>query len=178
MKLKNLNGWQRLWVVASLLWLVALVTMLFAFGNERVIPTTSWLEAQLELDQARLQRVWVSATIKAARQASGISEQTSNAQIRREYQDLSDVEFVERVHTKYPSVDFEPADSAYQRRLDGLHARHQEKLENLIPTLATNIGLFLLMWISPSVGVYLLAWGGRHVVLWVWRGFKLKGESQ
>jgi len=35
------------------------------------------------------------------------------------------------------------------------------------------IGWGLVAWIIPSVLAYLLGWG----VGWVWRGFKLKGES-
>ncbi len=40
-------------------------------------------------------------------------------------------------------------------------------------SLPVTLGWGLVAWIIPSVLAYLLGWG----VGWVWRGFKLKGES-
>jgi len=172
MKLKNLNGWQRLWVVASLLWLLFVVGVSIV-GD--VIPTADGLEARLGRNTRNLQRQWALATIEATRPASGISEQTTTAQIRSAYEDLSDTEIVEKVHSSFPSVNYERVDSDHREKLDGAQTRHQERLDALRVEQAKNIGLISLGWFAaPSVGVYLLGWA----MAWVWRGFKLKGESQ
>ncbi len=171
MKLKNLNGWQRLWVVVSVLWLLFVVGVSIV-GD--VIPTADGLEARLGRNTRYLQREWALATIEAARVASSVSGQTTAGGIRASYDELTDVEIVERVHDRFPEVDFEPVDSDYQEKLDGEQTRHQERLDALRVEQAKNIGLISLGWFAaPSVGLYLLGWA----MAWVWHGFKLKGES-
>jgi len=170
MKLKNLNGWQRLWVVVSVLWLLFVVGVSIV-GD--VIPTADGLEARLGRNTRNLQREWALATIEAARVASDAGEDLTAADIRSAYKDLSDAKIVERVHNNFPEVDFEPVDSDYQEKLDGEQTRHQERLDALRVEQAKNIGLTSLAWFAPSVGLYLLGWA----MAWVWRGFKLKGES-
>lgn len=171
MNLKNLNGWQRLWVVVSAAWLLFVVGVSIA-GD--VIPTADGLEFRLGRNTRNLKREWALATIEAARPASGISEQTTTAQIKSAYEDLSDTEIVEKVHSSFPSVNYERVDSDYREKLDGEQTRHQERLYALALEQAKNIGLISLAWFAPSVGLYLLGWA----MAWVWRGFKLKGESQ
>jgi len=170
MKLKNLKGWQRLWVVVSVLWLL-FVVIAFLVGD--VIPTADGLEFRLGRNTRYLQREWALATIAAARAASSLSGQTTAGRIRASYDELTDVEIVERVHDRFPEVDFEPVDSDYQEKLDGEQTRHQERLDALRVEQAESIGLLLLAWLGPSFGLYFLGWA----MAWVWRGFKLKGES-
>jgi len=183
MKLKNLNGWQRLWVVVSLVWLGVLAGVVIIEGS---FPTVGKLEAELARDKAELKQEWVCATIDATAPASGISESTEvpegfvldrNLAIREGFKDLSDQEFVEQVHEQYSSVDFGPVDADYQKKLGDLDSNHREKLDGLMAERAGVIGLTLLVWLITSLGVYLCAWGGWRVVVWVWRGFRLKGES-
>ncbi len=162
MNLKNLNGWQRLWVVASLLWLLFVVGVSIA-GD--VIPTADGLEARLGRNTSYLQREWALATIEAARPASGISEQTTTAQIRSAYEDSSDTEIVDRFHSSFPSVNYERVDSDYQEKLDGEQTRHQERLDALRVEQAESIGLLLLAWLGPSFGLYFLGWGVSWVCL-------------
>ncbi len=182
MNLKRLNGWQRLWVVVSVAWLVVPVLLVI----DGTIPTAGKLEAELASDKAKIQQEWVYATIDATAPASGMSESTEvpdgfvldrNLAIRKRYEDLSDQEFVEQVHEQYSSVDFGTVDSDYQNGLVNLDSNHREKLDGLMAEQARIAGLLLLVWLIPSLGVYAFAWGGQRVVLWVWRGFKLKGES-
>jgi len=175
MNLKRLNGWQRLWVVASLVWLGVLAGVVITD-----FPTVGRLEADLARDKAELKQEWVYATIEAARPASAIDirEQTTSAQVRAAYKNLSDEDFVERIHDQYSSVDFGPVDSDYQNNLVRMDTKHREKLDGLMAEQAGVIGLTLLVWLITSLGVYLFVWGGWRVVAWVWRGFKLKGESQ
>jgi len=174
MKLKNLNGWQRLWVVLSAAWFVVVVVL--AIANS-FIPTTSQLWAQLQDDTELIQRDRVNATINALRNLRDMRNKT-DTQIRLEYRDLSDTEFVAWVHSEYPNADLSAIESNYQRRLEAANTKHREQLAAKLPAQIEGIGFLLLLWLVPSVGVYLLAWGGWRVVLWVWRGFKLKGESQ
>ena len=51
---------------------------------------------------------------------------------------------------------------------------HLNGITYLLPVILPVVGWGLVAWIIPSVLAYLFAWG----VGWVWRGFKLKGESQ
>ena len=59
-----------------------------------------------------------------------------------------------------------------------LRFEHEIKVRELWTEQPKVIGLLLLMCVVPPVGVYAFAWGGWRVVVWVWHGFKLKGESQ
>lgn len=171
MNLKKLNGWQRLWVVVSALWLLFVVGVAIV-GD--VIPTADGLEARLGRNTRYLQREWALATIEAARVAISLSGQTTAGRIRASYDELSDVETVERLHNRFPEIDFEPVDSDYQEKLDGEQTRHQERLDALALAQAESIGLLLMAWLCPSFGLYLLGWA----MAWVWRGFKSKGESE
>ena len=172
MNLKNLNGWQRLWVVISVLWLLFVVVRVSTAVD--VIPTADRIEARLERNTRNLQREWALATIEAALPASGISEATATAQIYRSaYEDWSDTEIVEKVRSDFPSVNYERVDSDHQESLDGEQTRHQERLDALRLEQAKRIGLISLALFAPSVGLYLLG----LAMAWVWRGFKLKGES-
>ena len=79
-------------------------------------------------------------------------------------------------------------EAEFERELEDLQSRgipvgytkllHRGKMRDLWKEQAKVIGLLLLMCVVPPVGVYAFAWGGWRVVTWVWRGFKLKGESQ
>ena len=169
MNLKNI--WQRLWVVLSVFWLL-FVVIAFLVGG--MLPTAGQLETELRFETRVLQANRAVATIEAARPVSGIVEQTTTAQIRSAYEDLSDIEIVERFHSSFPEADFEPVDSNYRQKLDALQALHKVKLDGLVLAQARNIGLLSLVWLLPSVGLYLLG----LAVVWVWHGFKLKGESQ
>ena len=170
MNLKKLNGWQRLWVVVSVLWLLFVVGVSIV-GD--VIPTADGLEARLGRNTRNLQREWALATIEAARVAISMSGQTTAGRIRASYDELTDVETVERLHNRFPEIDFEPVDSDYQEKLDGEQTRHQERLDALRVEQAKHIGLISLGWFAaPSVGLYLFGWA----VAWVRRGFKLKRD--
>jgi len=181
MKLKNLNGWQRLWVVVSVVWFVACVVLLIQDASRATLR----LDRQLDTALAERRSEWVYATIQAVPPSDfklslpGMPEgfvldNPTTDQIRDFYKNWSDEELARAIHDRFPEVDFGQVNADYEQAVAGLQLERQQDTTDL---RLIGIGVFAL-WLVPSVGVYLLAWGGWRVVLWVWRGFKLKGESQ
>jgi len=79
-------------------------------------------------------------------------------------------------------------EAEFERELEDLQSRgipvgytkllHRGKMRDLWKEQAKVIGLLLLMCVVPPVSVYAFALGGRRLAVWVWDGFKLKGESK
>ncbi len=77
--------------------------------------------------------------------------------IREAYKDLSDEEVIEKIHAKFKDkVDYSKIEKEYNRRLEGLSLEQPKA-----------IGIGFVMWLIPTLVVYLLGWG----VGWVIRGF-------
>ena len=96
----KLSGWQRLWILLSVIYLVIPVLFLIADW-----PTKKEIEDK-----------WVYDTLEIVRQPSD-----SVFEIRSAYNDLSNQELVERVHKKFGKAKFEKIDKEYQKELKNLN---------------------------------------------------------
>jgi len=141
MALLKLNGWQRLWVVASLVWLVVLAALLII---DSVPPSVDRLEARLARDKAEIQREWVYATTRSVPRTifrlnppgnwpEGFTlDDLTTDQIRDFYKRMSDEEPAEAIHDKFPGVDFGPAELPYRIKLSALQIEHQGKVDSFV----------------------------------------------
>ena len=172
MNLKKLNGWQRLWVVLSAAWLVIVVIM--AGGD--TLSTTAKLSDQLETEKADTTELWAEYTIKLVwanpnvRAKSPFGFVPDVESVRQKYSELDDVEFAERYQRDYPEVNFAQINAEVEKTIQRLGSEHRQAREKIV---LENSVFALLVWIVPSALAYVFALG----VGWVWRGFKLKGES-
>ncbi len=183
MKLKNLNGWQRLGILLSAIWLVVVIAGTIVF----TISATGRLKDKLESSRAEAADMWVQASIQIVwddpstqfgRRGDIVPNPRTatdeKAAVRDKYADLddfSDVAFVKGWQNAYPEVDFGGVNAVYEDTLNEMQSLYRQSRTQV--ALRTS-GLGFLLWAVPSVLAYLFAWG----VGWVWRGFKLKGESQ
>ena len=79
---------------------------------------------------------------------------------QKEYHD----EILDKLHSKYKdSVDFTPVEREYRHKMDGLRT---EQLKA--------VGLSFLVWIIPSLLVYILGYG----VAWIVKGFQQPAEKE
>ena len=168
MNLKNLNGWQRLGILLSAIWLVVVV---FGIVTLDILPATRALGNQLEADKAEAADAWAQATIEEASEPDpSIRSFPDIEATRSEYSDLDDVTFVEQYQKSYPDVNFGPVNAKYEQLLDELNIKHPQDRQWAVLRIS---GYAFLVWIVPLAFVFFL---GRAVV-WVWQGFKSKGES-
>jgi len=178
MKLKNLNGWQRLGILLSAIWLAVVVvgTVVLIFeetdrlkvrlGSGRALVHSEWVNASIETvwqDPSNVARNAEFGFVPDADQSSALEE------VRNRYGDIDDVRFVERYQTANPDVNFGPVNAEHGQLLDEVQIKYQRDRERAVLRIS---GYAFLFWAVPSILVYLFAWG----VLWVWRGFK-EGDS-
>jgi hypothetical protein len=144
---KHLNGWQRLWVVLVVLYLVPVVLI-----NIDALPTAS--------DYART-RLHDSIDLAGKHMESttpGYTFEGSYTVREKYYADLTDEQIIERLHTKFKDkVDFTKIESEYHRKISGLGTEQ-----------AKTVGYAILWWLLPSALLYLFG----VAVAWVIRGFR------
>jgi len=180
MKLKNLNGWQRLGILLSAIWLVVVIVGAIIAA----VSATNRLKDHQENGRALVQSEWAFASIETVWNDPSTQpdpslrlvpdpdpevQQSAKEAVRNRYGDIDAVTFVERYQKSYPDVNFGKVNAEYEQLLDGLQIKYRQDRERVVLRIS---GFALLLWVVPSVLAYLFAWG----VGWVWRGFKLKGE--
>lgn len=143
----KLNGWQRLWVVLTIVYLLTVAWISsFTFPkasnylSTRVYDSLDAVGHYLEKEQPgfRYEGGWATRT--------------------KYYADLPEEQIVPKLHEKYQGrVDFSPIETRYRQAIEGLA---KEKLRF--------VGVAFLVWLTPVVAFYLLGWAAG----WVLRGFK------
>jgi len=179
--LKRLNGWQRLWVVLSVVWLVTCVVLIIQDASRETLRLdrqldTALAERRSEWVYTSIQTVWADPSTQPDPSLGFVpdADQSSALEaVRNKDSDLDDVAFVERYQKSYPEVDFGQVNADYEQAVAGLQLKHQQDATEM---RLEGIGGVLVLWVIPSGLVYLFAWGGWRVVVWVWRGFKSEGE--
>jgi hypothetical protein len=159
----KLNGWQRLWIVLSGIYFLAV-------GSYGVLAFPDG--ADLEKGRAILA---VELSLKAladSAQATGDVRSELNAlramkdgpvRIRSEiYGDLKDAELINRARAKFDGkVDFSALD---KRETDDADRLHHDRLEHVVRCVA--------WWIVPLLLLYALG----YAIGWVIRGFRRRSE--
>ncbi len=146
-KILNLNGWQRLWVVATAIYLIASVIVAF-----NIVPT-----------EKDIYKSWSSEIISWAITNDEKLKNYSPYSIRNSYSDMDDKELVEKMQKKYikenvfHKFDFEIINKRYKSEMDGLSSRQVQ-----------TVGSILFLWLASSMLVYILGWS----ISWMRRGFK------
>jgi len=147
MALLRLNGWQRMWVVVSLLYLVAVIIFTIAFMPER----------------ANIEQAWEYETDAIA---------GSNTRLELPFRDMSDEARVKVIREVYPDayqdLNDEELATALRTRIGFINIKHQARLAGLFGEQVKSMGLGLLAWIVPSVVLYMLGWS----IGWIYRGFQ------
>lgn len=145
---KGLSGWQRLWVVVTILYLLPV-----AFFT----ATDFWPKEQAYAD-TRLHKSIDAVGEYMESSTPGYSYEGSYTVRDKYYKDLSDEQIIERLHTKFKDkVDLSDIDAEY------LH-----KVTNLPTERVHVLGYALLWWLGPAIGLYALG----AAVGWVFRGFR------
>ena len=74
------------------------------------------------------------------------------------YADLKDDEILDKLHSKYKDrIDFSPIEREYRHKMDGLRTGQFK-----------TVGISFLVWVIPSLLVYILG----YAIRWVSRGFR------
>lgn len=143
---KCLNGWQRLWVVFSVVWLLIVAAFTVAFlpkasnyASTRLYDSIDAMGRYLERENPsyRYEGAWATRT---------------------KYSDLSDDQVLANLHERYNGkVNFQTIEMEYHRKIDRLPTER-----------AKTIGTAFLVWLIPGAAVY----GLGLAVAWIIRGFR------
>jgi len=140
--LSKLSGWQRLWLVLSVIYLIVVAAFTII-----LMPKASQYSSSMVHDT-------IQTTIDNVPKLSNMYVY----QIREAYSDFSDEELIQKIHEKYKDeVDF-----------DAIEKKYRNKMSHLPSVRAKFIGLGLLFWVAPIVLVYILGIS----VGWIVKGFK------
>jgi hypothetical protein len=147
----KLNGWQRLWVVVAVLWMLPVLVYVFAlWPRAGAITKAQVYDRMTQEDGRRLDDYW---PVIAAEYGGTSSES--------------------RLHVVEPSVNVDgyslefsegttPEDM--KRTTEGFHDGLRQAL---LRTRLSFTGLALTVWVVPVMMLYALGWG----IAWVRRGF-------
>jgi len=148
-KIKRLNGWQRLWVLICVIYLI-----LVSFGCYEEMPKKSSV-----FDE------WSYDMIEVVKRNDPRLKELSLWEIKSKYRDIKDEELIKRIRNKFENYksEFQEIDQKYQKELDVLLLRKFKTL-----------GVFFLYWIIPSVVLYLIGLS----IWWVYKGFRVDLEHK
>jgi len=143
---RRLNGWQRLWVAVSAIWLltvgafsVSLMPKASDYASSRLYETLDVVGRHLEReDQSfRYEGAWATRT---------------------KYEGLNDDQLLVRLHEKFRGkVDFQSIEAEYRRKVDRLPVER-----------ARVVGIAFLVWFVPAAALY--AFG--LALAWIISGFR------
>jgi len=151
--IRHLNGWQRLWVLLSVTWII--IVGVFA---STMIPKAS------DYTKARLYDT-IDAVEKHLEKQNPDYHYIGAWEMRTQYYpDLKDDEILDELHSKYKdTVDFTPIEREYRKKMDNLRG---EQLKA--------VGISLLAWLIPSLVIYISGYG----VGWVVKGFRQPAKKE
>ncbi len=138
----NYTGWQRLWLVLSVVYFFVVVFFTIIF-----------LPGQSEYSTKR-----VYDTIKLMIKNEPKLSKSSAYKVRAYYKDMQDDRLVEAIHKKYSGkIDFSSIEHEYQKKISSLH---YERVQIFI--------LGFSVWIVPVFIIYVLGLS----TAWIIKGFK------
>jgi hypothetical protein len=144
---RRLNGWQRLWVVLSVLYLVPVIGIAVI-----LFPKQESLDESRVYDSISAVVSYVEKTEKA-RISEGVYTIRS-----KHYGDLPNDEIIQRLHEKWcGKVDFTTIEEDYKQKLDALPTER-----------AKTAGIAFLAWLVPVIALYVLG----LAIGWIIRGFR------
>lgn len=144
---RRLNGWQRLWVVLAVIYLLPVVGFTIAlFPKQRDLVSSRVYDSIRAVGEYR------------EKNDSGFRFEGAFSFRAKYYSDISDDEIIKGLHEKWGSkVDFSKIEVEYKQKLDALPAER-----------AKAVGIALLAWLVPVLAVYVLG----LAVTWIIRGFR------
>ncbi len=145
----QLNGWQRLWVLLGVIYLVAIVIVTYS-----VIPKHSQILSSWAYD--------IIDQIKTHEKLD-----TYNWTLRNEiFGDKSDKDIVEGTNRKAANSN----DKEWQRTVQELEKKYKKQFDGLPKEQMETIGIASLVWAGSMAFLYALGFG----IGWVYRGFRKK----
>ena len=145
-KLEKLNGWQRLWLIAAILWLVGSVAIVASD-----FPTEDRFRERAQNGFMSLYQPMLENANSQRTHCMGLLE-------KKEYAALN------------PCMKLAgEARQVYQENLDGAMRRYEDRISaEVLNAQLLAAGKFLALWLVPSVAVYLLGLG----IAWALKGFR------
>ncbi len=151
MALNKMNGWQRIWLVLSIISAISGTVVIFF-----EMPT-----------QARIDRRYVYEVIDHVKRYDDSLSGESRWEIRDAYKGISDRELLDRLHKKKANEGAPPGwKDSILLDIDNEYKKETEKLSKDQFELIG--GCFLGWAIITMIAVYMLGWA----VGWIYRGFK------
>ena len=173
---RELNGWQRLWIVFCGLYFIAttVFTILniptgFEHGRKRLfdsIDLVSMFTARVQLlEDAGFSKDEIEDYLSKGGKlddwlpkSRGINHEPAETVRAKYYADLADEEIMTRLHTKYLNrVDFAAVEAEYQKNMAGLRG---SRIRFMLYAF--------LFWCITSLGLY----GFGASIAWIIRGFR------
>lgn len=128
--MKNkLNGWQRLWVVLSAIYLAIVI----------VFTWSSWPTKR------QIENSWVYSLITATKDPKDYAYE-----IREAYKDIPDGELIKRINAKYSEK------PEYKEILNTTNLKYQMEIQSLGKNRFKTFGIALLAWLFPIGILYLV----------------------
>ncbi|MDO8319717.1 hypothetical protein, partial [Rhodoferax sp.] len=148
-----LNGWQRLWLVLSILYLAAVVPLAIEARPKASDIVNSRVHESIDLAGKYME----SST-------AGYSYEGSASVIAKHYSDMSDEQILERLHQRFTDkVELSKIDRKYEKQMQEL------KGEQL-----AHVGWSVAAWLGPVLFVYALG----AAVAWVIKGFRRREANE
>jgi hypothetical protein len=156
---QHLNGWQRLWVLLSVIWLI----IVGSYASIMMPRASDYATARLHdtIDAVCKHLDSENPSDLKGDEALHLSVFKFRCSLRK-YGDWHEDE--NELRSTYKDiVDFAPVDRTYRHRMDGLRT---EQLRA--------VGISLLAWLTPSLVVYVLGYG----IGWVVNGFRQSAKKE
>jgi len=146
----KLNGWQRLWIVSSALWLVcvSILTYNIYYSSHK--------------NDAEIYHAWVNETLEyLIAQVPELKDYTVST-LRNDYADIADKELKEALHKK-----FIPKHPAYEYGLTEIDSKY----ENRITSKSENTRFILFPYILLAIGFPIILYVFGWTIAWIKNGF-------
>jgi hypothetical protein len=150
MKIK-LNGWQRLWVVISVLWFLG-ISILNYNTNYKSHKT-----------DAEIYHTWSNEIIEYLIAQVPELKGYSVSSLRFTYSDMSDKELIEALHKKFISKH-----PAYEYGLTEIDAKYENKVSSTRGNGYSKWLAYILLAVGVPASLYVFGWA----IAWIKNGFK------